>query len=573
MISIRTTLPAALAFLVIGASTGCSSAEQTDDPDVDPDMDMEEPPSPSGDGHVADAVLATLNSLAGDKRGRTWALSSDNLLEGDWLIQSPPEQHWGKGHAEFPIPAACTGDGCDADFGLRSCTTQDDCIDGGLCTEIAATVTAPMQSPSKLCAGHSDFLYDHMYRVMVSAERYVDVASLGPPDGRFESAMRNAVTYLANSGRPVLVRFIFGNYPVIGTVKTKEVLARLTRDAPISSQAQVFVGSYYSHTFPPSWNHSKIVAVDGRTAIVGGHNLWDPHYLTTNPVHDLSMRLEGPAAIDAHAFASEQWDYTCSTMTALTCFAGTVCSHGWQAGAISTDCAPALDVSAFTPDKPGDSRTIAMGRLAYVDSSNMSNEADTAFLAMLGAARTSIKISQQDLGPLKLLTTNWPDALFAQMGVAMVRGVDVYIVLSNLDGLPGGLEGLAASYSNGWTLEEVGTRIRDYIEQNPPPGAPSGVALRDLICQRLHLAPLRFSSEDTWDGIPFPNHAKLVMIDDQAFYIGSQNQYPADLTEYGFMIDDTRAAATVVSSYWNPLWEYSSRRAISGSEAAICSLR
>ena len=40
-------------------------------------------------------------------------------------------------------------------------------------------------------------------------------------------------------------------------------------------------------------NHAKIIAVDGKVLITGGHNFWDQHYLKTAPVHDLSIRLRG----------------------------------------------------------------------------------------------------------------------------------------------------------------------------------------------------------------------------------------------------------------------------------------
>jgi len=36
-----------------------------------------------------------------------------------------------------------------------------------------------------------------------------------------------------------------------------------------------------------SWNHAKIVAVDGKYLWTGGHNFWTAHYLTTKPVNDL----------------------------------------------------------------------------------------------------------------------------------------------------------------------------------------------------------------------------------------------------------------------------------------------
>lgn len=55
------------------------------------------------------------------------------------------------------------------------------------------------------------------------------------------------------------------------------------------------------------------------------------------------------------------------------------------------------------------------------------------------------------------------------------------------------------------------------------------------------------------------------MVDDPAFSIGSQNVYPAGLTEYGFIVDDAGAAAELDATYWAHLWTHSSRRAVSGA--------
>lgn len=563
-------------------TVACKGTGTTTEPGTDADLgsgDLGFPQTP-GDGHVIDAVYAELLAKAAPLRGRTWNLSTENLLSGSWLLQSPPPSHWGKPYAELAIPAPCVGAGCVADYGLRACTQQSDCREGGTCTEVASTVTAPGGTPQKLCIGPSDYLYEEMYRVIASAERQVDVTSLLPPDGRFETAMRNAVTYLSKKGSQATVRFSFGNYPFPGgSVDARAVLTRLTRDVPIGSQLQVYVGSYRSSNLPPSWNHSKIVAADGKLAIVGGHNLWDAHYLQKNLVHDISMKLRGPAAVDAHFFAEEQWKYTCSTMNTVYCTTGSVCAYGYVAGLTINQCPPALVAAQLSPDKPGDTRVIGMGRLAYVDRNNLSNTSDLAFLTMIGAARTSVKISQQDIGPpavplLGIPAGSWPDALFAQLGAAVVRGVDVYLVVSNKDSVAGGLTATYAGYSNGWTADDVALKLRDYVERNPPPGAPTGAALRELLCKKVHIAPLRFSSEDAFpDGVPFPNHAKFVMVDDQAFYIGSQNQYDAGLTEFGYLVDDARAAAVVVADYYAPLWLQSSRKAVTGSEAATCVLR
>src|SRR5207247_2202410 len=98
------------------------------------------------------------------------------------------------------------------DFGLKRCVTSADCGAGGRCAPVAATVTTPGQAPASLCVGHSDVLVDEMYKVLVAAERFADVTSLQPPDGRFTAAIRNAITYLSRSGRAVEVRLLFGAF-------------------------------------------------------------------------------------------------------------------------------------------------------------------------------------------------------------------------------------------------------------------------------------------------------------------------------------------------------------------------
>lgn len=583
-------IPALAALSLWGCSDPGTPAPPADAQfDAQPVPDMATTVVPRDD-HVAATVIAALTTLAGAYRDRTWSVSAGNLIDresrpgaavddGAWLLQTPPGAYFGQGYAALPLPAVCSGAGCVADFGLRACATQAECSQGGLCTEVAATVTAPGQAPRKLCTGHSDAIYDEVYRVITSAERVVDVTSLLPPDGRFETAIRNAITFLSQSGKAVQVRLLFGCYPFPGgAVDSRQVLTRLTRDLPANSKVQVYVGNYRSSNAPPSWNHSKIVAADGRLGIVGGHNLWDAHYLGKDPVHDLSMRVRGPAVVAAHLFADAQWRYTCATRSALYCATGSVCSHHFGSGVIDEGCAPALDPKALPSEAAGQSRVISVGRLAYIDPTDMSNQSDLAFSAMIGAARTSIRISQQDLGPpsvpiLGIPAGKWPDAMFGQLGVAMARGVDVYLVLSNKDSVAGGLSASDASYSNGYSATDVALHIRDYLEKNPPPGVAAG-AVRELLCQRLHVAPLRFSSEDSFpSGVSYPNHAKLVMVDDQAFYLGSQNQYDAGLTEYGMVVDDERAAATLLRDYYAPLWRHSSRKAISGSDAPTCALR
>lgn len=543
------------------------------------DTDTDQPAGGKADGastslrrgrsHVGDAVIAALDATAASEYGRTWTVSLDNRLDGAWLVQSPPASHWGQPAANLIVPSLCTGGaGCDADFGLRTCAADADCGVHGRCTALAATARAPGQAPRRLCVGHSDAaLLDQLHGLITSALTVVDLTSLQPPDGRYEAALRNAITWLGASGRAVKIRLLFGAFPVQGEVDAKAVLARLTRDLPASSRLTVSLGNYRSSNLPPSWNHSKIVAVDGGAALVGGHNLWTAHYLDSEPVHDLSIRVAGTAARDGHRFADLQWRWTCANRSWITRWTGSVAAFTWSRGAVSDRC-PADTVLPAPRLGGGEVAIISAGRLAWVDGQNDANQADLALVAMLEAAEHSIRISQQDIGPVQIPVLGlpigaWNEEALEAMGAAVVRGVDVHIVVSSPEARVGGLGPSQAPYANGWTLDEVADQIAARAAAQP--GAPRGAALDALLCRHLEVAPLRFSADDTFaTGGAAGNHAKLVLVDDLAFHVGSQNLYPAGLTEFGYIVDDATAAASLDASYWQPLWKHSARLATSG---------
>jgi phosphatidylserine/phosphatidylglycerophosphate/cardiolipin synthase-like enzyme len=65
-------------------------------------------------------------------------------------------------------------------------------------------------------------------------------------------------------------------------------------------------------------------------------------------------------------------------------------------------------------------------------------------------------------------------------------------------------------------------------------------------------------------------HAKFWMVDERAFYIGSENLYPAELQEFGYIVEDRSAAAQVRRDYWDQAWKWSQAAAISGDGAPSC---
>ena len=63
------------------------------------------------------------------------------------------------------------------------------------------------------------------------------------------------------------------------------------------------------------------------------------------------------------------------------------------------------------------------------------------------------------------------------------------------------------------------------------------------------------------------------MVDERAFYIGSDNMYPVNLQEYGFIVDDPAAARELIDTYWKPLRQWSGLAAVSGPGVKDCIFR
>jgi phosphatidylserine/phosphatidylglycerophosphate/cardiolipin synthase-like enzyme len=510
--------------------------------------------------YVGQRVVDTLSTGTAfpSWKGRTWDVSSGNELSAGWLIATPPPKMWSNPGA-ISVDTECTGTepGCDLDFHMWRCNSDAECT-SGRCGPLESTVVADGQAPTSMCLGHSDHFEDEVYRAIVSAQSYVDISGLWQPTGRFVPAIRNALRRLATYNRPVTVRILSANGFTDGPLAkkhTSQLLSTLTSGLPANAPLSIYVAKH-SASFT-SWDHAKIIAVDGKTALVGGHNLDTEHYQLEHPVLDLSMRLAGPAAVDAHRFASELW--------------GVACEDGPAKGLVTWPAALGSCPKPFqgtASSKKSGVAVISAGRLGAMSD----NASDAALLAMVDAAKHTVHLSQQDLlaGRIvgQIAIAGPPKPLLERLAAAIARGVDVYLVMSNTDG---GFFG--ASYSNDWTSEQTAQKMGEYMASRSDLFAP-GTDVVGLLCQKLHVASVRLGTADTWpDGHIFANHAKFVMVDAQAFYLGSQNLYPADLAEFGFIIDSADAAKHVLASYWGPLWNSSKRVAVSGSEAASCVLR
>jgi phosphatidylserine/phosphatidylglycerophosphate/cardiolipin synthase-like enzyme len=500
-------------------------------------------------------------------QGITYGLSYGNALDRQWLVQSP--NVWGARAGSLAVePLNC--EHCDADLQLYACSSDNPCA-VGKCVALHASVTHPGEPARDFCVGHSDLLIDRFYDLVVSAQHAVDIVWLQPPaDDRFLAALRNAITEIAASGRSVTLRVMIGTYPPSGS-DANALLGQLVRDAADvkASRLRLFVGITRSCNGDKtcqglSWNHAKVVAVDGTRALVGGHNVWTEDYLLDAPVHDVSMELAGPAARDAHGFADALWDFVChrprtdQVNQALRFF---------MHGKVKRSCLSAMPLPPRAEGR-GRIRVLAVGRLGKGIESGFADQSLVARALLLGAATRSIRMIQQDVAfSLNGIDAVWPDAVLERFSDLITeRGGDVYVVLSNLRAA-----GPVGNYSNGISLETVAKRMLEVAQQR---SRLSRRSLVDLICKHFHVAPLRFGPDDSWlKKRPIGLHAKFWMVDERAFYIGSENLYPVNLQEFGYVVEDAEASAQVRRAYWEPAWKWSSRAAISGSEARACVLR
>eukprot|EP00429_Kryptoperidinium_foliaceum_P013634 CAMPEP_0176048494 /NCGR_PEP_ID=MMETSP0120_2-20121206/24090_1 /TAXON_ID=160619 /ORGANISM="Kryptoperidinium foliaceum, Strain CCMP 1326" /LENGTH=712 /DNA_ID=CAMNT_0017381913 /DNA_START=76 /DNA_END=2214 /DNA_ORIENTATION=- len=495
------------------------------------DMDATADTSPDGLSYVADAARDTLN----EKHGMYWRIAwnvSYGKVVGE-VLQTPPK-----------------------DYFLSDQINDDQ----------AET--------------HSDYLPDKFGEIIARAEEWVDFTSLGAPDGKFLDAMAKGLKDLSDTGRPVVVRILTGN--IVGMPTDNDALAKALCKhpdyaLPDDTNLKIWVGAWRKGT---SWNHSKIVAVDGKYLLTGGHNVWDPHYLQKNPVRDLTMEAEGVVAEDGHAFANRMWEWIEKKEREYSEF---LRAPDWVPMLYHSRtgiCQWPKSVDPYPPQyerkaeivplpeaiEAGDIAMVTCGRFgALHHDKSTANPSDSAIVAMMKAAKTSIKLSLQDLGPLAIPLGDraralpgcvWPEDYLRELGLAIYeRGVDVHIVLSHPYSIPSDLGATEANYGNGWTCNDVAAMLIRSIKENVPDADEE--RLGGLVGLNLKLAYLRTSKgscdwEDK-DG-KCGNHAKFFIVDDICYYIGSQNLYIANLAEWGIIIDSAVQTQKILEEYWNPMW-------------------
>lgn len=477
------------------------------------------------------------------------------VLAQDWLLQTP--NVWGKFVSEIPMAELRNpGPGVNPDFRLPICSETGDT---SVCRTIKATVARPGEQPQQLSVGHSTHFVDHFYEEIIKAEEFAFISALGPaPDENFRAALANAVTFLAHTGRNVEVLVYLGYaLPLEPYKEAKALYDDLTRRSNDLPGSRVRVTVMVSGG-PLSWNHSKVLVVDAKAAITGGHNYYHHRYLQKDPVSDISMKFTGKMAEYCFHFYRESWNRSLQyTARAVVGNRGPLAeAEAATAGMeiaeldfqLPKDMAPATDHESGLV-----APALAVGRLSGAWDTEPS---ERAILYLLENATESIKISQQSIswGWDRILF--WPEKyLNAIASFIITRKKPVYIVQSNTNAKDG--------YSSTCSIQQVYEKLM--LVAKARPGAPDEKQLRQLFHDHLHIGAIRFGENKAWaDKTGFGSHAKFLMVDDELLYIGSHNMYPTGplngkmvgLHEFGIILESREAAKAVLSQYWNQLWKY-----------------
>lgn len=405
--------------------------------------------------------------------------------------------------------------------------------------------------------------------LVASAINSIDISVLYPfPDGYFLDAISNGIKRAVAAGNTPVVRLVAGFYypvqqPIDPTGDIERFIAAL--DAP--ADVEVYVAGM--QTWITSWNHSKLVIADGKSAITGGHNFWSNDYTQFAPVHDVSIRLSGPAVKTAEGFLNRIWYHIANAATDPG-FLRLFWSRKSYQGEITDEALETID--SPVPSAAGNTRLLALARMGRnLEPSTPEVPANDAShiarIKAIGMTDSHVRVSQQMLGGslIGVFDHDFLDAAAQHV----VDGKDLTVVISDT----GATTQDGGSYS-GAGVEATAIVLAFWISRL---SSLSGQDLIDLLAAKVHVAPLRFYDRQSGDPadrswtwrrddveIEPANHAKVYIFDEDGFYFGSDNAYTMPLNtlgmqEFGYLVSGRDETLEFIDGYWSKLWQYSSQ--------------
>ena len=560
---------------------------------------------------------------------------------------------------------------------------------------------------------------------IVQKSRYrCDLSSLNSPDPDWVKAILGAIdtALTKNMGRttPTQFRFLFGQTPTSPFTEPanytdfKDALVRLirTRSQFWERMPEIWMGRFYrlekgilstlkSKVFGASiissddtkmtWNHTKIIVVDGTEALVGGHNLNMDLFRSYPPVHDVSVVVHGEAAYGSQLFLNKMWEcgkdlltkeyldvnklswkngdknraqprdplieegaavYMNDSQKTLVEMHESGVQKGVDdklpiredpnetKGIRAQDLQTLIDleedvfqerITYNQYDKFQDyklaTRMLSVGK--YWKGPNKESDYQKASEVMkeqlIKNAKRIIRMSQMDL--ISAWKKNWSDHVVCHWLIEALRAnknLEVQVVVSPLDA---GAGAAGDQYSFGSGACRTFDLIKYYMTHDVDTDAEldDRDGARADALKRLHITPLYFTnlvpknkttegqtykwpnlteegytatlkqppldekppkkgiigsaalsvinaSGYIYDKVPSApgNHAKIMIIDDELYVVGSDNLYPGSLSEFNYLVEGEDAVKELLKSYWGPLWRYSGQHCVNPACKSGC---
>ena len=518
------------------------------------------------EGIVADINALESGSQSDTAKGKLWSLSTGNVLRGlgtdqpAWLL--PTHSAWGK-----------------SDNGNYAAVDQKN-------------------------------IREKIIEIIASATTIVDLSSLAKiADGRFREAIIEGARQAYAKGNRPLIRLLWGK-PIFASAWQGDygALGSLVKDIAAKAPGVPVVAAltnFKNINQERSWNHSKIIAADGRVAMVGGMNLWSSDYQdTTSPVTDLSLEVQGEAARDAQNFLNELWTYvqTYGSSKILPVDLTLTLTPTYVASANLKDKNYVRSIPQPVISSADAAETVpilAVGRAGYLRNGRVTrsttktlssrdaqfatgwlwnlvsdggvmnqgdpqwdanNPGETALRSLVSRANREIVMTQQML-EFKFLPIGksvFDFRLYRALADRIAAGVKVDIITSNLK-----VNGDYKANDPQESWDALNTLVYRALQERA-----EGVNLdhaglvglsRSLMQKGLSIKGLGISSSSNWPGqtVSPGLHGKVIGVDDTAFYVGSQNAYPNKLLEYGYIVESAKATADLNRVYLDQANAYS----------------
>lgn len=406
------------------------------------------------------------------------------------------------------------------------------------------------------------------------------------PGNRQEEILRTELQKIndkAEENKPIRVVIIYSNPPE-GLTQNKltptSVLNYLSITNP-SSYFQLEIYRYLGFKNIKSFNHSKVIAVDNDKLISGGINFVDDAYDPVSsknratqgnrPVHDLSLALDlSTVALLGHNYVREVEISLLNTISDLyndgdiedgnflSASLHNKVEEKNNVSAKNIDIKQVIDLIKKFPistnsinlavDDPVNDFILGLGKLSDYRSEQQKRAtvSEIAIIEMMYRAEKEINIAQQSFK----VSTPFGDMMFfheiaqrtfSAIAHALSRNVRVRIILS-------AESDVAQGYGDVCSIPSIFNEICTQ-------GKISQSLIGEYISKGLldvRRAGDRFDTFDT-DFEKIRQHAKLIMVDNQ-IYVGSENLYYNQHSEYGILINSKNFVERFKNEYWNPAW-------------------